>query len=357
VAVSRKRNVEIQVLVDDRQAKQNLKNIDGAARQSETGWGKYAAAAKIAAGSFVATQAVQAIGEVVGAATDLNESINAVEKTFGPAAAGILKLGETAAESFGMSNSEFNAFAVGFAAFAENIAGASGQSVITVIEQMSTRIADFASVMNIDLAEASDKFRSGLAGETEPLRKFGIDVSAAAVEAKGLEMGLGATSAELTEQEKILIRYQLIMDQTEKTAGDFADTSDELANQQRILKANIEDTKATIGGLLTPAVSEMTGAFADSVNILDVFVKKLNDLGGEGDGALGEDRGSCCRQTDRNGSGRGGRYFPNGPAIPTNGRCPPFDGPPQGSPRGVDGNRRECGEPAIEARSVQPTVR
>ena len=263
---SRKRTVEVEVLVDDKDAKKSLKNIEKSV--SKTGKA-FSDMAKIVGVGITAGAIVDFGKDSVRAFTDLNESVNAVNVTFGESAEGIKELGEEAARSVGLSNAEFNSLAVGFSAFADKIAGSTGQSVVNVMDTLTTRIADFASVMNLEVADAGEKFRSGLAGETEPLRQFGIDVSAAAVNAKALELGLAGSSAQLSEQDKILARYELIMDQTNKTAGDFANTSGELANQMRIAGAEIENAKAIVGESLAPAV----------VGILPILTKATEGVG------------------------------------------------------------------------------
>lgn len=205
-----------------------------------------AAGAGLAFGAF----ASKAIGE----ASELNESINAVNVTFGNSAQSVLKLGENSAESFGLAKSEFNQLAVQFSAFAKSIAGSSGQDVSTVLGDLTTRVADFASVMNLDLAEATQVFMSTMAGETEPIRRFGKDISAAAVEQYALANGLIKSKSEMTEAIKVQARYGLLMEQTSDTAGDFANTSGELANSQRILAAQAKDLAADIGEDLAPAL-------------------------------------------------------------------------------------------------------
>ncbi len=203
---------------------------------------------------------------MVNDAVDLNESINAVNVVFGDAAEGVLKLGENAADSMGLANAEFNSLAVSFSAFVEKIAGPGGD-VVATLEELTTRASDFASVMNIDVAEAATIFKSALAGETESIRKFGVDVSAAAVAQEALALGLGEGSDALSEQDKILARYKLIMDQTEKTAGDFANTQDELANALRRLNSKITDAKARIGKFLIPALEDLIPAGEAAIEI------------------------------------------------------------------------------------------
>ena len=213
------------------------------------------------AASFSAVAVGGFLKDSVRAASDLNESLNAVNVTFGASADEIMKLGKRSAGTIGLSESAFNGLAVQFSAFAKTVAGKGG-NVAGVIDELSRRGADFASVMNLDVNEAMRLFQSGLAGETEPLRKFGIDLSAAAVEAYALEQGIWDGKGTMSESQKVMARYQALMEQTEKTAGDFANTSDDLANKNRINAARFEDAKASLGTSLVPAM-EMA---ADIIN-------------------------------------------------------------------------------------------
>ena len=205
-----------------------------------------AALGGIAVGSFVK--------DSIAATSDLSESINAVEVSYGNASNGILNLSKTAARGFGLSSSEFNGFAVQFQSFAKTIAGADGD-VVGTFDSIIGRATDFASVMNLDVSEAATLFQSGLAGETEPLRRFGIDLSAASVQAYAYANGIGEAGTELTEAQKVQARYGSLLEQTAKTQGDFANTSDGLANQQRILGAEWENLKAKLGAAFVPAAT------------------------------------------------------------------------------------------------------
>ena len=211
---------------------------------------------------------------LVSAASDVQESVNAVTVTYGKNAEAVLKIGENAATSFGMSRNEYNASAVRFSAFAEVIAK-DGGTVAGIVGDLTTRTADFASVMNVDLGTAQTLVSAGLAGETEGLRRYGIDVSAATVKAYAMSQGIGDGSRELTEQEKILARYGLIMSQTEKFAGDFANTSDSLANRQRILQASFTDLKAELGEVLLPVFEAVVGVVQKAVSWFAALPKPL----------------------------------------------------------------------------------
>ena len=232
-------------------------------------------AAKVAA-PFLAGIATAKIGsffkDSISSASNLQESVNAVNVTFGESADGILSLSENAAKAVGLSKSEFNGLAVQFSNFATTVAG-DGGDVTATMQELTGRAADFASVMNMDVADAATLFQSGLAGETEPLRRYGIDVSAAAVQAHALATGIHDGTGEMTEAQKVQARYSLIMEQTNKTAGDFANTSDSLANRQRILSADLEDTRAKIGEALTPAMENLLGV------VQEKLLPKLEDFG------------------------------------------------------------------------------
>ena len=211
----------------------------------------------------VAGTALWSVGK---GASDLNESINATEVTFGDAADGIKKLGNESARALGLSKGEFLQMSTGFAAFAKQIAGEGGD-IVGVIDGLTTRASDFASVMNLDVNRAMTVFRSGLAGETESLRQFGIDVSAATVELYAMENGLASSKAEMTEAVKQQARYGVIMEQTEHMAGDFANTSGDLANAQRILSAELKDLSDNIGTGVLPFMTALVGIASDVMGI------------------------------------------------------------------------------------------
>jgi hypothetical protein len=209
------------------------------------------------AGAF----AIKFGGDAIEEASALNESLNAVRVTYGKQTRAINKLGKQSAESLGLSRDQFNGLAVQFSAFAKQVGGE--KRIGRTIDGLTTRGADFASVMNLEVNEALGLFQSGLSGETEPLRKFGIDLSAAAVEAQAYKSGIAEAGDELTEQQKVQARYAALMKQTSKVQGDFANTSDSLANRQRILGARWDDVQAKLGKGLLPVMEDFTGYLLD----------------------------------------------------------------------------------------------
>lgn len=204
-----------------------------------------------------------AVGSV-DIASDLNESVNAVSVAYGEISDEILALGQNSARTFGLSKRELNQYAVQFSAFSKTIAG-DGGDVAGTFESILGRATDFASVMNVDVADALGLFQSGLAGETEPLRRYGIDLSAATVEAYAYANGIAAQGEELTEAQKQQARYGALLAQTAQVQGDFANTSDELANKNRINAATWDDLQAKLGTAFLPVASELATILSDDV--------------------------------------------------------------------------------------------
>ena len=219
----------------------------------------------------VAGVAIGAVGaglaRTVQTASSYAESVNAVNVAFGKSAQGIIDFGKTAATTLGVSQVDFNNAAVRFSAFAERIVG-SGGDASKFIAEISTRASDFASVFNIDVSEALQVFQSGLAGEAEPLKRFGVNLLDTEVKAYAVRTSLIKQGETMTEQEKVIARYGLLMESTAKTSGDFANTSDGLANQMRILKAEVSNTQIEIGNQLLPVMAELLPVVRDLVKDL-----------------------------------------------------------------------------------------
>lgn len=224
--------------------------------------------------------AVAVAKQAIDSASALEESVNAVNVSYGAAGESVLKLGDDSVEAFGLSERAFNTFAVQFSGFAKQIAAKEGRAVSDVLKDLATRAADFASVMDLDLNTATQVFMSTLAGETEPIRRFGKDVSAAAVSQHLLATGVVESTSEITEADKVLGRYQVLMKSTADTAGDFANTGDTLANSSRKLSGNIENLQAKLGKGLMPTVASTVSGINDLVEQIEELKTALDQIPG-----------------------------------------------------------------------------
>jgi len=223
-----------------------------------------------AAGNMIRTAAIIGVGALVGLtaalystigpASDLQETTSKATVVFGEFADEVMAMGETSAAALGMSANA----AIGAAATYGNLFRAMGISEEASAD-MSTNLvqlaADLASFNNMDPTVVLDSLRAGLSGETEPLKKLGVNLTAATIEAKAMELGFKKVKGELTAAAKAQASYALIMEQTSLAQGDFERTSDGVANQQRITAATIENLKAKIGTGLLPVVQLVMGMF------------------------------------------------------------------------------------------------
>jgi hypothetical protein len=195
-------------------------------------------------------------------ASDLGESVNAVQVAYGKASDTVLALGDDSVNAFGLSKRNLNAFATQFSGFASTIRK---DNPAGFLEELMTRGADFASVYNLEVGEALALFQSGLAGETEPLRKYAVDLSAAAVEAHAYASGIADSGSELTEQQKQQARYSLLLKRTAKVQGDFANTGDSYANRTKKNVQTWDDLQAMIGQGFLPMATTFAGIMSERV--------------------------------------------------------------------------------------------
>ena len=221
--------------------------------------------AKAIGSAFVVKQVVEFGKAAIGVASDLSEVQNVVDTTFGNE--GAIRINEwarNAAEAFGESELQAKQFTSTLGAMFKSMGV--GQADM---EEMSMSLAglagDMASFYNLDPTEAFEKLRSGISGETEPLKQLGINMSVANLEAFALSEGITEAYTSMTQAEQATLRYQYIMSATADAQGDFSNTSDSLANQQRILQLEIQTLAAEIGQDLMPIALEILTIARDGI--------------------------------------------------------------------------------------------
>lgn len=203
----------------------------------------------------------------IRAASDLQEVQNVVDVTFGEGSAIIDDFAKSAATSFGLSEKNAKQFTGTMGAMLNSM-GLTDEAVLDMSTSLTGLAGDMASFYNLDPEEAFSKLRSGLSGETEPLKQLGINMSVANLEAYALSKGINKTYKSMTQAEQATLRYQYIMEATASAQGDFERTSEGFANQQRILQLNMENLSATVGGLVLPAVTDLLTGLNDVVSFL-----------------------------------------------------------------------------------------
>lgn len=211
-------------------------------------------------GAFISTAAItSALRTSVTAATDLREQIDRTRVVLGDASDEVIEWSTTTATSIGISQRAALTAASTFAGLFQTV-GVGPQKAAELSRSLVQLAADLASLQNTSPEEALLALRSGLIGEAEPLRRFNVFLSEARVAQEAMAETGKRNAAALTDQEKALARYNLILQDATPAQGNFRDTSQSLANQSRILRANLDDLAASLGDVLVPALADAAAA-------------------------------------------------------------------------------------------------
>ena len=198
--------------------------------------------------------------EAVQAASDLSEVQNVVDVTFGTEGASKIEAwAKKATTQFGLTETQAKRFTSTLGAMMKS-SGMAGDEIVGMSTDLAGLAADMASFYNLDFDTAFQKIRSGISGETEPLKQLGINMSVANLEAFALSQGLEKTFSQMSQGEQTMLRYQYLMQATSDAQGDFARTSDGYANGMRSLETQLETLKTNLGTNILPAIEWAVGA-------------------------------------------------------------------------------------------------
>ena len=225
--------------------------------------------------AFAAWQSAQWVvgflGDTLRASSALTESMSKSSVVFGSASDSVTAWASNSAMAFGQSKQQ----AVEAAATFGNLfvtMGIGERASADMSKELVGLASDLASFNNTSPDEALQALRSGLAGEVEPLRRYGVLLNDATLKQAALNAGLiDNTKGVLPPQIRAQAAYRLILEQTTTAQGDFARTGDQMANSQRKLAAEWENAKAALGNVVTP---EATKSVSDLAHDLDLLQKK-----------------------------------------------------------------------------------
>ena len=212
---------------------------------------------------MIARKALDTIKTGIDYASDLAEVQNVVDVTFGSATEAINSWSKECLAAYGMNEVSAKRYAGTIGAMLKS-SGLAGDAIVNMSKDMAGLAGDMASFYNLDLETAFEKIRSGISGETEPLKQLGINMSVANLEAYALSQGITTAYNEMSQAEQVMLRYNYLMSTTADAQGDFARTQDSYANQTR---------------LLSESWLEFTGVMAEQLlPVLTTIVSWLNNI-------------------------------------------------------------------------------
>lgn len=263
-------------------------SIDRYGKETERAKEKTSKLNAIFTGAFWANVASQVVSRLTSAlvslgkrsidlASDLNEVQNVVDTTFGDNASEIDGWAKAASESFGLSELAAKQYASTLGAMLKS-QGVYGDELITFSETLAGLTGDLASFYNLDIESAYEKIRQGVAGETEGLKALGINLSQANIMQTQYAQSLNKTWAAMTPAEQATARYNAILELASDSIGDFSRTSDEYANQTRVLSLEWDTLVGTIGEKLLPVAAAGVGALTDLLGGAESVTDQMREL-------------------------------------------------------------------------------
>lgn len=246
----------------------SLNIFSGSANKAKSSSFSLAAAfGKLYASYWLLFRAFSKIKDAIDISSSLTEVENVVRTTFGNYEKLIQDFSKTSIQDFGMSELTAKQVASRFQAMGTAMGFSQGKMADMSL-QLTKLTVDMASFYDMEQSDVARNLQAVFTGETEPLRKYGLDLTQATLKEWAMKQGLDADISSMTQAEKTMLRYQYVMANTAAAQGDFARTSDTWANQIRILKQSFEQLAAIIGGALI-------NAFKPFVRTLNAVMQKV----------------------------------------------------------------------------------
>ena len=228
---------------------------------------------KIAAGLSIAAF-TKFTKDCLEVGSNVTEVQNVVDTAFKDLSGQADQWASNAMTNFGLSELSAKKY-MGVFGQMSNAMGITGQAALDMAEDVTGLTGDAASFYNLGTDEAYTKLKSIWTGETETLKDLGVVMTQTNLDQYALNNGFGKTTAKMTEQEKVMLRYQYVTSALSNATGDFVKTQDSWANQTRILSLRFEQLKASLGkgfiALFTPILRGLNNVLAGLQKVADGF--------------------------------------------------------------------------------------
>lgn len=258
-----------------------IKNGFSSQRKLSSGFGGIASKlTKLVIGVNAVKGAFNGLKSAMDYSSNLTEVQNVVDVGFGKYKSKIEDLAKTSIQDYGMSELTAKQIAGRFQAMGTAV-GFSQKKMSGMSVELTKLSADMASFYNEDQEKIAKSMQSVFTGTTQPLRKYGIDLTQATLEEWAHKQGVDANVKSMSQAEKTMLRYQYVISQTGAAQGDFSRTSNTWANQTRMLQQNFQQLGSTIGQIAINAFKPFVKAMNSTLVQLDKFAKSARDALGK----------------------------------------------------------------------------
>lgn len=277
-------------------------NTSKSIKRTRSGFGGLASTiGKFYATYWLVMRAVGKLGSAVDLASQLTEVQNVVDTTFGDMASKVDDFTKTSIQDFGMSeltvkqiSSRFQALGTSIGISSEQVANGTAVANKALMSQNNTlykttdsmadmslnltRLAgDMASFYDVDQADVAKSLQSIFSGTIAPLRRYGLDLTQATLSEWAMKNGLDANIKSMTQAEKVLLRYNYVMANTQAAQGDFAKTANTWANSVRVLKQEFQAWGSIIGSVIINALKPFVQALSKVMLKVISFTRTVAD--------------------------------------------------------------------------------
>lgn len=212
-------------------------------------------AGSISSATAPVTATIAAAGvAAVSFASDTEESLNKVKVAFGNSADKVKAFADTSLETYGIARGTALDMAATYGDMGTSM-GLMEDTAADMAVSLTGLAGDLASFKNIGIDRAMTALNGVFTGETESLKTLGIVMTQTNLDAFALANGFEKTTKDMTEAEKVQLRYRYVLNATKNAQGDFMRTSDGTANSLRVAGEGAKELAANLGELVLPTVS------------------------------------------------------------------------------------------------------
>lgn len=262
----------------------NFLNVSSSANSAtKSSWSLASAFGKLYASYWLVFRAINKLGDSINIASSLTEVENVVRTTFGNYENLVDDMAKTSIRDFGMSELSVKQYSSRFQAMGVAM-GFSQKKMADMSIELTKLTADMASFYDMEQSDVARNLQAIFTGETEPLRKYGLDLTQATLKEWALKNGLDANISSMTQAEKTMLRYKYVMANTVAAQGDFAKTADTWHNQTVILKQSFQELAGIIGTSLInafkPFLSGLNFGMTQVINFAETVTNALGAIFG-----------------------------------------------------------------------------
>ena len=257
----------------------STEQYNGTVKRATTSTNAWNSALKAISFAAIYRAAAKLLGIAIAKSSQYTEDLNLFTVSMGKYAEEAYNYAQKVSEVMGIDPAEwmrnqgvFNTIISGF--------GVAGDKAAFMSKNLTQLGYDLASFYNLDFASAMQKVQSGIAGELEPMRRLGYDLSVARLEQERLNLGIDKSVSSMTQAEKSQLRYYAMMTQVTQVQGDMARTLEQPANMLRVLKAQFEQCARAIGNLFIPILVKVLPFAIAVANALREIITAIAGLFG-----------------------------------------------------------------------------